>query len=531
MADDRLFPIRRECDLAALAIGLGAEEAGPLTVVEKLVAVHAAPIDARVVAMVRSRIRQGHDPLGEAFCTLRDAPSRRRVGATYTPDSIVASMVAWARRSSSPARVVDIGSGSGRFAVAAGKAFRKAALVAVEIDPLAALLTRAHLAVSRLAGRSTVLLADYRDAPLPSVDGATLFIGNPPYVRHHGIEPRWKRWLTESANDAGFAASQLGGLHVHFFVRTLQLAKKGDVGVLITAAEWLDVNYGQLVRDLFVHRLGGKSIHFIEPGVSPFPDAQTTAVIIAFAVGSSSPTIRMKRVQSVAELGALGGGKLIQRERLEAAARWGPLFRPSRKRPEGLVELGEICSVHRGAVTGANRVWIAGEHSEGLPESVLFASVTKGRELIAAGATLDDDSALRRVIDLPPDLDVFDAAERRRIEAFLKRARSMGGDRGFIAGHRRAWWSVGLREPAPILATYMARRPPAFVRNLAGARHINIAHGLYPRETMTAAALNALAAHLAQSVSVSEGRTYAGGLTKFEPREMERLLVPIPASR
>jgi hypothetical protein len=27
---------------------------------------------------------------------------------------------------------------------------------------------------------------------------------------------------------------------------------------------------------------------------------------------------------------------------------------------------------------------------------------------------------------------------------------------------------------------------------------------------------------------VDDGRTYAGGLTKFEPREMERLLVPDP---
>jgi hypothetical protein len=76
----------------------------------------------------------------------------------------------------------------------------------------------------------------------------------------------------------------------------------------------------------------------------------------------------------------------------------------------------------------------------------------------------------------------------------------------------------------------MARRPPAFVRNLAhrseGARHINIAHGLYPRGAMSPASLDALARYLAAATTVSEGRTYAGGLTKFEPREMERLLVP-----
>jgi hypothetical protein len=72
----------------------------------------------------------------------------------------------------------------------------------------------------------------------------------------------------------------------------------------------------------------------------------------------------------------------------------------------------------------------------------------------------------------------------------------------------------------------MARRPPAFVRNAAGARHINIAHGIYPREPLSDRVLKSLVEYLSNSVCVSEGRTYAGGLTKFEPREMERLLVP-----
>ena len=104
----------------------------------------------------------------------------------------------------------------------------------------------------------------------------------------------------------------------------------------------------------------------------------------------------------------------------------------------------------------------------------------------------------------------------------------MGADQGFIASHRKAWWAVGLRQPAPILATYMARRPPAFVRNLADARHINVAHGLYPRESLNDALLGKLVRYLNTSTSLRDGRTYSGGLTKFEPKEMERLMVPSP---
>jgi hypothetical protein len=155
--------------------------------------------------------------------------------------------------------------------------------------------------------------------------------------------------------------------------------------------------------------------------------------------------------------------------------------------------------------------------------------VTRARELFEADGLLDDSSKLRFVIDIPIELDALDAAERRAVDRFLKIAREMGGNKGYVASHRKAWWSVGLRSPAPIISTYMARRPPAFVVNKADARHINIAHGLYPRDAMSEKARKTLVHYMQSNVSQRSGRTYAGGLTKFEPREMERLIVPGPA--
>lgn len=431
-------------------------------------------------------------------------------------------------RGAHPARVVDPGAGTGRFVVAAGRRFPHAELVAVEIDPLASVLLRGHLAAAGLADRATVLTTDYRHLSLSHVPGSTLFLGNPPYVRHHAIDARSKAWLVERAKSLGLAASQLSGLHVHFFLATALAARRGDYGALITSAEWLDVNYGALMRRLFLQELGGKSLHFMDPKLRPFPDADTTAVVACFEVGSRPSSIGMRRIESVPALGALEPGRAVRRERLEATPRWTPLFTARRKLPANYVELGELCRVHRGQVTGLNAVWIVGPHAADLPENLLFPAVTKARELFAAGPTLNDASALRRVIDLPAQLETLPARERARVQKFLDVAKRMGAHRGFIAEHRKAWWSVGLREPAPILATYMARRPPAFVRNLAGARHINIAHGMYPRERLSPRLLDALAAYLSAATTRGEGRTYAGGLTKFEPREMERILVPPP---
>ncbi len=74
----------------------------------------------------------------------------------------------------------------------------------------------------------------------------------------------------------------------------------------------------------------------------------------------------------------------------------------------------------------------------------------------------------------------------------------------------------------------MARRPPAFVRNQARVRFINIAHGIYPLDPLPAASIRALHRHLVRAAGEARGRTYAGGLMKFEPREMERIPVPSP---
>ncbi len=435
----------------------------------------------------------------------------------------------WAASHGAPERVVDPGVGSARFLIAAAYQFTKAALVGFEIDPLAALVARANLAVGGFGERAWIGLEDYRRAKLQPIDGRTLFIGNPPYVRHHLIDAQWKDWLVREAKARGHSASQLAGMHVYFYLATLNHAAEGDFGALLTAAEWLDVNYGKLVRDLFLNGLGGEGIVVVEPSARPFPDAATTAAIATFEIGHRPKSIRIGRVEDVEDLPErLSKGALVRCERLAAERRWTPLLKNARRIPDGYVELGELCRVHRGAVTGSNRVWIAGVEGARLPDRVLYPSVTRARELFNAGTVLDDTAKLKRVIDLPRDLDELDTAERRAVDDFLAWARGMGADCGYVATHRKAWWSVGLRPPPPIMATYMARRPPAFVENHAQARYINIAHGIYPRDPLTPHQIQRLASFLMQAGRTASSRTYAGGLMKFEPREMERIAVPRP---
>jgi hypothetical protein len=373
-------------------------------------------------------------------------------------------------------------------------------------------------------------MIDYRAFELPEVEGPTFFIGNPPYVRHHDIGAKWKAWFAAGARKLGFTASGLAGLHVHFFLRTRQIAQAGDYGVFITPAEWLDVNYGSVVRRMLADGLGGTAIHVIDPKAMPFTDTLSTGAITCFRVGQRPDQLTVRHVNSLADLVPLSSGRAIAWKEFDHSARWSILIRNSPRASQGEIELGELFKVHRGQVTGCNSVWIAGDAAARLPARFLFPTITKARELLAVGDDLRTADHLRKVIDLPVNLDELDPSERPRVDEFLVWAKKAKADKTYIATHRPAWWSVGLRKPAPIVCTYMARRAPAFVRNHVNAPHLNIAHGLYPVEPLSDAVLDAIASHLRTTVCTSSGRVYAGGLVKFEPGEVSRLHIPALSS-
>ena len=80
------------------------------------------------------------------------------------------------------------------------------------------------------------------------------------------------------------------------------------------------MNYGKLVRQLLLDGLGGESLHVLDPGALPFVDAAMTGAITCFQMGAAPSSMRVRRVGSVADLGALDKGRAIGRMRPARAA-------------------------------------------------------------------------------------------------------------------------------------------------------------------------------------------------------------------
>jgi adenine-specific DNA-methyltransferase len=504
-------------------------DGGVLTEAEQEVAGrYAAPVTDELVALVRAAIVDSTDPLGAAYCAIRSPEQRRGAGQTFTPVEAVLGMFGWADSQGQIARIVDPGAGTGRYVLHGLRQNLQAIGVASEMDPLVALMLRANATALGLADRLDIRIGDYRALQLEPIEGRTLFIGNPPYVRHHDISPAWKEWYSDSLKRHGHASSKLAGLHLHFFVKTMALARPGDLGCFITAAEWLDVNYGQSMRDMMTNGLGGRAVFVVAPEVPVFGDAMVSACITCFEPGSEDADIEFKAIDRVEQLLDLTGGHLANKTAAKAQRSWSILLRNQEVvRNEGFVDLGELFKVSRGQVTGKNAVWVAKDNRFGLPEEYLVPTITDAADIIRAGGRIDDVEALRRVIALPADLESLEIEKYLAIQEFLEWAKSEDADKGWIAEHRSPWWRVDMSKPAPqIVVTYMGRRPPVFAVNTAGARIINVAHGLYPKVELPEDSVEQLVAWLNTNVSQDSGRVYAGGLTKFEPSEVARLKIP-----
>lgn len=527
----------RELELASLALELGATNVGGTLspdesrLAEQARATGAAP--AFVTKDVESSIRRLDDPLGAALCRMRPAVERRRVGAFYTPTRLIKPMIEWVL-AREPDRVVDAGCGSGRFAAAAVCRQPDIEVLAVDLDPLATLLTRASLAVLG-ARAATVVQADYTTFDIPKIRGRTAYLANPPYVRHHDIDPSAKTWAVNAARRAGQKVSGLAGLHSYFFLATVLSAQPGDVGCFITSSEWLDVNYGSLIRGLFLDGLGGQSLHVLDPRAVPFEGAMTTAAIACFEVASRAPEIRLQLVSTSAELEHFEDGRLVPRGDLARTKRWSPLLlqRLTTQELGATVPLGAVAHVHRGAVTGGNEFFLLTR-----PKARALGIERWCRPaIVSAEEILTSDGVVRNSLDRKLLLDIprgIDRSKYPELDAYLRTGETARDGKPpicerYIARHRRPWWYLGLKTAPPIVATYMARQAPAFARNPDGLALVNVAHGIYPHHTLTEDQLAALvtALNVSRSSFRGNGRTYHGGLEKFEPREMEAL--PIPA--
>jgi adenine-specific DNA-methyltransferase len=508
--------------LAGLAKACGAADAGgALSPAERVWLERAVAVPASEVRAARNQILAGGDPLGDTFLSIRSVRQRRGDGAFYTGEAIRHSMVAWALQHE-PQRLIDPGCGSGRFAGHALRERPQLPVLALDTDPIATLMTRALLAVLK-ATNAGVMCGDYLTAHIPRIDGRTAFVGNPPYVRHHDIDAAVKEHIATLASEAGLRGGGLAGLYVWFFAATYaRHGVPGDIGAFVTSAQWMDSTYGHILRELLAGSLGGRSLLTFEAASSPF-DAMTTASIATFEIGCNASSMLIGTAPAQAgsfELERVGHA--VDRDVLRVCARWSQNTDPSRA-PDSGPTIGSRFRVSRGQVTGDNAFFVmSGQRAIDLGiDAFCIPAISAAREILSSGGAVSGHTLRRVALCVPPDTDLAGVPALAR---YIAEGEQRAVHLRYIPSHRKPWYAIAYPRP-PIVATYMARRPPYFAENPDGAAVLNIAHGLFPRALMDRAALRETVERLnaARARFAGRGRTYHGGLQKFEPGDLAAL--------
>jgi len=116
------------------------------------------------------------------------------------------------------------------------------------------------------------------------------------------------------------------------------------------------------------------------------------------------------------------------------------------------------------------------------------------------------------------------------VRAYLDAGEAAGLHLRYVCRTRDPWYRVEEVAPAPLLVGYMARGGVRVFTNRAGAVHLNLLHGVYPRPGTPARLVARLRRYLespaGQAAALTAARRYARGLIKLEPRDVEDIVIP-----
>lgn len=377
---------------------------------------------------------------------------------------------------------------------------------------------------------------------------ANLLVANPPYVRHHHIDPHTKGVCSsEVRRQFGWKVSGLSGLYVYFVLLAHRLLRPGAVSAWLIPTEFMDVNYGAVLRRYLATEVSLLSIHRFDPADVQFEDALVSSAVVIFRNEKPKPgaIVDMSFGGTVQEPREVSS---VRVEDLDPDTKWTRISLGQEASTGTGPVLSDFFKVQRGLATGSNKFFI-------LPRSVTtelgFTSVAlrpilpSPRGLGSLHVHADDDGW--PLID--DQLALIDCSlredELRDIDpALWSYLHGPGSDEvrsGYLVRKRSPWYKQEQRAPAPYLCTYMGRgvdidKPFRFIRNDSLAVATNMYLMLYPRGEIGAAlatddALRGEVHRVLLDFTGEDlrlgGRVYGGGLHKIEPKE----LASLPADR
>ncbi len=527
-----------------------------------------ARIAARASTLIQASDKNSLDVIGDLYLQIFPPAVRKRRGEFYTPPQVSSLMAHWTVQSADDV-VLDPAVGSGTFLLQSAARLKSfgaspadcaARLVGIDISSTSCLMALANLVAFTGGSPPRLIEGDFfsirhdgislSPRTLEYVDAV---VCNPPYSRHHELTSRRKEELARLIEvESGLRLSRLASLYVHFMIHAATFLRKGGRLAFLTPAEFMDVNYGQVLRTYLLDNFRIDAFVLFPREGTLFRDALTTSCVTFATKGAPGQDHLVRFVRVLGSPGVDGLQKALEAERsvdigeisvrqvpqsaLAHLEKWSPLFFVAENpQSSGGHRLREVATVRRGIATGANEFFTVSDQTIerwGLEPEFLLRIIPHARSVLYYDFTREDWNRLRAAgerVWMVSSRMPLNGLKDTNLRQYLEWGESKGVSRRYIPSHREPWYSSESVRPQPILFTYMGRRRPRFVLNESSAVSLNNLHGVTPsREFLEdPIRLKAFLAVANGQMTLEDpaihGRTYGGGLTKFEPREVENL--------
>ena len=477
----------------------------------------------------------------------KSAEERNRQGQFSTPHTLALEILANALAylpKDEPVSFIEPGLGTGVFfsalrRIANSRTLKEA--VGVELDPTYAEISRAIWGQYGLTVEQIDFISFSRSPE--QANRYNLLCTNPPYVRHHHINPETKRSLQTSLDrELGISVSGLSGLYVYFILLAHSILANNAVASWLVPSEFLYVNYGKALRDYFRHHVTLLNIHQFDAEEVQFDDALVSSCVVTYMKRLPSPDATFRF--------SFGADMLNPKHSQEIALSNGTLngkwtvlhLKDEAERDDEEYEIGDFFTIKRGLATGANEFFILDKgiiDHYSIPAGFLKPILPSPRYLKdtviqseADGSPRIDKVKYLLDCDVPPEI----VKERYSgLWNYFKRGVEKNIPQRYLCAGREEWYYQERRTPSPFLATYIGRSqngtksPFRFLLNLSNALVTNVYLNLYPNELLSALLREDKARfvemlELLNGISIEEvlraGRSYGGGLHKIEPKEL-----------
>lgn len=372
-----------------------------------------------------------------------------------------------------------------------------------------------------------------------------VILANPPYVRHHHLAVDEKQRLNRLVYEAtGLQLSGLSGLYCYFLLLAHAWLADNGFAVWLIPSEFMDVNYGEVVKRYLAEDVTTLHIHRFCPSDVQFDDALVSSAVVVFEKRKPSPNHAVE-FSFGGTLEKPAKSTMVPLSILRAASKWSMLAeKPVGHRGKACrATLGDFFTVKRGIATGNNDFFVVPKsrlQEIGIPLDCVKPILPSPRFL--RQEIIESDSEGWPLLETPLALVDCPLAEMEiqkkwpKFGEYLEEGKRREVHAGYLAARRSPWYSQERRPPATFLCTYMGRsleRPFRFIWNQSQATAANVYLLLYPRE-FVAENVRQYATEIFEAFQTirpqdffDKGRVYGGGLYKMEPAELMRL----PAER